>query len=77
METIYDHNPTDEELISITGSVRSLEDYSAMDQQTETGRIYRLYKLRGDSVNAALYLSQITDPLYRRDISTRDVRFTS
>ena len=75
METIFDHNPTADELTILTGSIVTGPEYTAVprDAQTELGRIYGLYTLRGDAVRAGEYLARIADPLYRHDLSTSDL----
>ena len=67
METVFDHNPTAEELkyLFLTGMTR--EEYLAAhsDQETEYGNIYALYMIRGNRERALEYLNRIRNPKER------------
>lgn len=67
METVFDHNPTAEEMkyLFLTGQTR--EEYLAShdDQETEYGNIYALYMIRGNREKALEYLNRIRDPKER------------
>jgi hypothetical protein len=64
METVFDHNPTPEELRYLFLSGQDPEAYRAshQDQESEYGNIYALYMIRGDRVKALEYLERIRDP---------------
>ncbi len=64
METIFDHNPSPEELRYLFLSGQSKEEYlqSRTDQENEYGNIYALYLLRGKREQALQYLERIRDP---------------
>jgi hypothetical protein len=75
METIFDHNPTDEEMVTLFGRSIPREEYLALPlgQESEFGHLYSLYKIRGDTATAGRYLNMIADPAYRRDLSMVDL----
>lgn len=64
METIFDHNPTPEELRYLFLPGQDAESYKAShtDQETEYGNIYALYMIRGDRQKALDYLERIRNP---------------
>jgi len=64
METVFDHNPTPEELKFLFLSGQSKEEYLSAheDQETEYGNIYALYMIRGNREKALEYLNRIRDP---------------
>ncbi len=64
METVFDHQPTAEELRYLFLTGQSVEEYRAthQDQETEYGNIYALYMIRGDRAKALEYLEKIRDP---------------
>jgi hypothetical protein len=67
METVFDHEPTTEELKYLFLSGRSKEEYLAshVDQETEFGNIYALYMIRGNREKALEYLNRIRNPKER------------
>ena len=64
METVFDHEPTPEELKYLFLSGRSREEHLAsnVDQETEYGNIYALYMIRGNREKALEYLNRIRNP---------------
>ena len=64
METLFDHNPTPEELKYLFLSGMTREEYlaSIRDLETEFGHIYALYMIRGQREKALEYLHRIRDP---------------
>jgi hypothetical protein len=70
VETIFDHEPTPEEL-ALVFNIRSREDLDrykrtmARGADTQLGEIARLYLHRGMEDRAAQYLASIRDPGYR------------
>ena len=64
METLFDHNPTPEELkyLFLTGMTREEYLASPRDFESEFGHIYALYMIRGQRDKALEYLSRIRDP---------------
>jgi hypothetical protein len=73
METIFDHNPTREELENICGETVTRENHM-MWQTADSlyAEIYWLYEIRGDMATAGKYLDKITDPQYRSDVQLKD-----
>lgn len=67
METVFDHNPTGEELKYLFLSGKTREEYLAdhADQETEFGNIYALYMIRGNREKALEYLNRIRNPKER------------
>jgi hypothetical protein len=67
METVFDHEPTAEELKYLFLSGQSREEYVAShtDQETEFGNIYALYMIRGNREKALEYLNRIRNPKER------------
>ncbi len=64
METVFDHDPSQEELKYLFLSGKSQAEYltSHQDQETEYGNIYALYMIRGNRERALHYLNRIRDP---------------
>jgi hypothetical protein len=67
METVFDHEPTAEELRYLFLANLSREEYLAnhQDQETEYGNIYALYMIRGNREKALEYLNRIRNPKQR------------
>jgi hypothetical protein len=65
METVFDHDPSQEELKYLFLSGQSSEEYlsSHQDQETEYGNIYALYMIRGNREKALEYLNRIRNPI--------------
>jgi len=71
METIFDHNPTDEELLCAVGGTSPHILDAVRAQRSQDGHyadIVALMRKRGDMKRAGHYLSLIRDEEYRRDI---------
>jgi len=64
MESVFDHNPTAEELRYLFLADQDPETYRAThtDQEAEYGNIYALYMIRADRQKALEYLEKIRDP---------------
>lgn len=62
MENLFDHNPTDEELITICGSLESAEYLKQCSEQTHIGKIVNLMACRGNKALVKKYLDMIDDP---------------
>ena len=64
MESLYDHNPTPDELryLFLEGMSRAGYLASPRDEETEFGHIYALYMIRGRRDKAMEYLERIRDP---------------
>jgi hypothetical protein len=64
METVFDHNPTPEELRYLFLAGQDADAYKAShtDQEAEYGNIYALFMIRGDRPKALEYLEKIRDP---------------
>ena len=67
METLFDHDPSAEELRYLFLSGMTREEYLATprDPETEFGHIYALYMIRGRREKALEYLERIRDPKAR------------
>lgn len=67
METVFDHEPSPEELKYLFLAGRSKEEHLAgrLDQETEYGNIYALYMIRGNRERALEYLNRIRNPKER------------
>ena len=67
METVFDHDPTKEELYSLFGGseeeVRRLVDLSS--QVMQWSLIARLYALRGEDELVDAYVDKIDDPVFK------------
>ena len=61
METIFDHNVTDEEVVELLGAPTSKEQFISwnLTQIEHYGCIYRLCLMRGDHVKAQEYFDII------------------
>lgn len=75
METIFDHNPTNEELKAHFSKVISKEKHLAkhFSQDTEYAFIYSLYKMRGDEAHAAKYRSLIPPEYLQSCVDLNDI----
>jgi hypothetical protein len=76
METVFDHRPTQDELRDLFGAqAPTREEYERFpkDADTENGRLYDLFALRGDLEKAGAYLARVEDPRFRRDLAHIDV----
>ena len=64
METLFDHDPSEEELKFLFREGVSREQYVSIprDLETEYGQIYALYMIRGRRDKALEYLDRIRDP---------------
>ncbi len=64
METLFDHEPNDEELQFLFLAGQNREKYleTIRDQETEFGNIYALYMIRGNRDKAMEYLGKIRNP---------------
>ena len=64
MESLFDHDPTAEELrfLFLEGVVRETYLATPRDEETEFGHIYALYMIRGRRDRALEYLERIRDP---------------
>lgn len=73
METIYDHNPTETELINIGANSMSKSEYlsiiaSGDDADSANWDLALLFDLRGDVKKTELYANRIKDDAYRTDL---------
>jgi hypothetical protein len=75
METIFDHNPTQQELVMLFGPrPMTREEYlSVVEQESAYGDLYRLYSLRGKPEIAEQFLNKITDEDYRLTLAMHDI----
>lgn len=76
METLFDHNPTQEELSRLFGDSPPTREFHAsleLGADTENGFLFRLYSLRGEEQKAQDFLGRIQDPQYRFDVALKDV----
>lgn len=59
METIFDHNVTDEELKNLFGMTMTKKEYvNGLDQRKAYDHIFFLYQNRGDKKMAKKYLNK-------------------
>lgn len=67
METVFDHNPTEAELIALFRSVKMAEWFRdhATSQDGHFAKIAMLLEMRGEKKLAAEYVARIEDPEYR------------
>ena len=64
METIFEHNVTDEELRLLLGSVPQKEEYiKGKNQESHYRTLYRLYLMRGDKPKAKEYFDKLPDTI--------------
>ena len=75
METIFDHNPTPEELKAQFGRATSKEEHLAnpFSQGTEYAIIYCLYKRRGDAGMTAKYRALVSPDFLQTCIDLEDI----
>lgn len=77
METIFDHNPTPEELGMLLSGERTTkagyETFSIGGQDSRFADIYNLLCIRGDNSKADEYLNKISDTALRFQISYQDI----
>lgn len=75
METIFDHNPTEEEIKCLYGRVKTKEEHlvDPFSQGTEYAMIYRLYKRRGNKEMAEKYGALLSPDYRQQDIDMIDL----
>ncbi len=76
METVFDHNPTPDELAVLFGEVPpTREEFEALGfgAETQNAYLHDLFRLRGDTARAEEYVQRISDPLYRFNVGLHDV----
>lgn len=68
METIFEHNLTEQEMIDIFGTTSVTKDMIlglGMTQTQHYAKIYRLYWNRGDREKAIEYAKKIPDSIWK------------
>ena len=66
METVFDHNITKEEKEAVLGFAdSSIEEFDDWTQIDHYGLIYRLYRYRGDLMNAKKYSDKIPNDVHK------------
>lgn len=65
METIWDHNPTKEELTKIFGRSERIHILDGAGENTHLACLAWLFQVRGDERKAQQYAQRISDPDYR------------
>ncbi len=77
METIFDHNITEEEQIILYGHVLDKEQYLSFrtgpDTDGSNGELFHLFSIRNDHVNALKYLNKIKDKLFKFNLQLNDI----
>lgn len=75
METVFDHEPTQEELLILFGCQEAIDDYKERpgDQDSQYVRIAGLYLLRDQARIAGEYMDRIEDKEYRASFKTFDL----
>jgi hypothetical protein len=68
IETVYDHNLTDEEREKLGFSLTEEEYRRFTSEETALADLFRLYFHRGDWAKAKEYLKRIKDENYKRDM---------
>jgi hypothetical protein len=68
IETVYDHNLTDEEREKLGFSLTEEEYRRFTSEDTAFADLFRLYFHRGDWAKAKEYLKKIKDKIYKREI---------
>ena len=68
IETVYDHNLTDEERKKLGFSLTEEEYRRFTSEETALADLFRLYFHRGDWAKAKEYLKRIKDKIYKREI---------
>lgn len=68
IETVYDHNLTDEEREKLGFSLTEEEYRRFTSENTAFADLFRLYFHRGDWAKAKEYLKRIKDKIYKREI---------
>lgn len=77
LETIFDHNVTDEEQKILFCSPYTKEEYLFLRRtsDSEYARIYRLYFIRNDHITAQKYLDKIKNQQFKFDTQLVDTFF--
>jgi len=76
METIWQHDVTEQELVILFGEAITPEEHRLITQggaDAENAALYRLYTIRGDEARAAEYLARIQDDAFRFDVAYVDL----
>jgi len=75
METIFDHNPTPEEITAHCGKVITKEEHLSFPtgQVGEYALIYSLYKTRGDEAAATRYKALLPPDYVRSCLDLDDI----
>jgi hypothetical protein len=73
IETIYDHNVTDAEILVMTDGYPETKDeyFYALSQDSAYADLYRLYIIRNDPAKADYFVAQITEKAFRDQIKMR------
>lgn len=71
VETVFDHNVTDDELKAVTGAEFTKEQYLSvsLSQDSEYCALYRLFSLRNDTEKASIYFNKIKNEELRASIT--------
>lgn len=74
METIYNHNITEEEKKYIGKDVFTEEEYKGLvDQDSAYSDLFCLYRFRGDMKKANEFRDKIEDEEYKWGVGYRDI----
>ena len=67
METIFDHNVTEQEMMLICGYVRPRDKFPVKprDQRWHNQKLYRLYCIRGDKQMQQKFLDMIPNDIHK------------
>jgi len=78
METVYDHNPTSEEIniLDLNSSSMKKNRASGLSQDTEYSYIASLYHLRKNKKKMDEYIAKINDPNYRFSIKYANYHYS-
>ena len=61
METIFDHNITEEERHKLIGTMSEKEFLRGLDKDTSNGFLARLYLFRGDKERMMVYANKLPE----------------
>ena len=73
METIFDHNPTNQELEDLFGYSDISKDELPENPDILNAELYRLYSIRGQEVKANSFRDRINDQKYKFSVGYDDL----
>lgn len=75
MENIFDHNPTQPELVQLLATVHTREEFESLDlgEDGNLAMLFRLYMIRGEETKARKYLDSMADDEHRFQVQYNDI----